>query len=231
MSRAVAILQSNYIPWKGYFDLIAMVDEFIILDEVQYTKNDWRNRNQIKTQAGTQWLTIPVSRGKLDESILSKEIASDRWAKDHWKSIRQSYSRAPGFEVFGERLEQEYAREPERSLSAVNLRFIRMACELLGIETEITSSTDYELVGDRNERLVGLCTQAGATSYLSGPAARAYLDEAAFGDAGIEVQWMDYSGYPEYPQVHGAFEHGVSVVDLLLNAGTDARSYLKSGRA
>lgn len=99
MNKRIAILQSNYIPWKGYFDMIAAVDEFILYDDMQYTRRDWRNRNQIKTPQGVQWLTVPVRvKGKYDQTIRETEIDGIDWAGTHWKIIAQNYRRAPRFE-------------------------------------------------------------------------------------------------------------------------------------
>ncbi len=229
MSKTVAILQSNYIPWKGYFDLISRVDEFIIYDQVQYTKNDWRNRNRIKTAQGLQWLTIPVSVNALAQKIADTEVADPRWARKHWASIRQSYGKAPRFADYADALEAVYLQQaaPLRRLSEINRLFIQTINQWLGIDTRIRSSAEFGLEGDRNERLVNLCTATAATAYLSGPAARGYLDVDAFAERGIEVRWMDYAGYPEYEQPHGSFAHAVSIVDLLLCQGRNAGEYLK----
>jgi hypothetical protein len=225
----VAILQSNYIPWKGYFDLIGLVDEFVILDDVQYTKNDWRNRNRIKTPDGLAWLTIPVEHsGRFGQRIDEVRIAGDRWRSKHWRSILQSYGAAPFFAEYRERLEDLY-RESAQLLSEVNRRFLDCFSELLGVHTRITSSSDYPAAAGATERLVEICRSLDASTYLSGPAARNYLDERLFAEAGISVEYMDYSGYPEYPQLHPPFEHRVSVVDLLVSVGREAPRYLKLG--
>jgi hypothetical protein len=233
MKRA-AILQSSYIPWKGYFDLIRRVDEFILYDDVSYSKNDWRNRNRIKTQAGPAWLTIPVlATGRFGQRIRDVEIGDPRWAAKHWKSIQASYARARGWSEASPLLRELYEQAAsETRLSRVNELFLRAFCSLLEIETRITFSSEYDLSGDRVGRLVSLCEQVGATEYLSGPAARDYLDEARFAERGIAVRFMDYSGYPEHEQLWGApFIHEVSLVDLLLNEGVSgARDYLQGLR-
>ncbi len=225
-------MQSNYIPWKGYFDIINMVDEFVLYDDVQYTKNDWRNRNIIKTQSGTLWLTIPVlMKGRFGQNINETEIGDDRWASKHWKSLQGNYAKAGHFRAIGPVLRglYEQARE-ERLLSSVNEVFTRKICGLLGFSTKISRSMDYELKGDRLERLVGLCEQAGANEYLTVPNTKAYLDEEVFKRAGISVRWMNYSGYAEYGQLFcPPFVHEVSIIDLLLNEGAvRAREFLLS---
>jgi len=229
MSKRVAILQSNYIPWKGYFDLIRRVDEFILFDSVQYTRRDWRNRNLIKTNDGLKWLTIPVNvKGQFLQRINETTVNDSTWAATHWKTIRNQYARAPFFAQYDQLFSDLYAEaEKMDHLSDINTLFIRAVCNLLGIKTVLSHDTDYAIPEGKNERLLGLCQQAGATLYLSGPAAKSYLDETLFRDQGIEVEWMDYSGYPEYPQLHPPFEHGVTVLDLLFNTGDEASKYLR----
>ena len=227
--KKVAIVQSNYIPWKGYFDLINMVDEFILYDDMQYTKRDWRNRNYIKTPRGLEWLTIPVDvSGKYFQKIRETRVSEPGWAKSHWGSIVQNYKTAPHFATYRERFEDLYQGSSEDMLSRINFRFIEAVCEILGIRTKLSWSMDYELVDGKTERLVGLCKSAGATHYLSGPSARDYMDESLFEKEGIAVSYMDYSGYPPYPQLHGEFQHTVTVLDLLFNTGPDASRYMKT---
>jgi hypothetical protein len=229
MGKSVAIIQSNYIPWKGYFDIVAQADEFILYDDVQYTRSDWRNRNLIKTPQGLRWLTIPVKlKGRFGQRICDTETSGDAWRRSHWASIRQNYARAPFFRRYAERFEAAYLSATDAKLSAVNRSFIELVCELLGIGTRITWCMQYAIGTDRQERLIELCRLVGGDRYLSGPAARAYLDPAAFERAGIELAYMDYSGYPTYPQQHGEFAHGVTVLDLLFNTGDDARRHLKA---
>lgn len=227
-SKRVAIVQSSYIPWKGYFDLIDRVDEFILLDDVQFTRRDWRNRNKIKTNQGTIWLTIPVqTKGRYHQTIAETAISDPQWTANHWKSISQWYGGARHFESFRSQFSDLYLNCTETRLSLVNRRFLTAICEVLEISTALTWSWDYEVVDGATERLVHLCRQAGATQYLSGPSAKEYLDIDSFDRAGIEVAWMDYTGYPEYEQLHGPFEHGVSVVDVLFNEGPRARRLMK----
>lgn len=227
--KKIAILQSNYIPWKGYFDLIRSVDEFIFYDDVQFTKNDWRNRNQVKSAQGPQWLTIPVlSKGKLEQKIQDTRISDHKWATDHWKAIQNYYSKSAHLKDYKPLFEAIYAECATIDfLSQVNFKFIRLICNILGITTKLSWSTDYEYKEGKTERLVSLCQQTGATYYLSGPAAKDYIVEDLFKKAGVELAYADYSGYPEYPQLYGSFEHRLSVVDLLFNTGPDALKYMK----
>ncbi|KWK08440.1 WbqC family protein [Burkholderia stagnalis] len=232
VAKRVAILQSNYIPWKGYFDLIAACDEFILYDDAQYTRRDWRNRNQIKTPQGVQWLSVPVKvKGKYHQPIRETEIDGADWAPQHWKRLQQNYARAPHFARYADALEALYVGRRYDTLSELNRTLLTWVNEQLEIGTRISSSSDYDLHGDRTEKLLNLCVQAGATEYLSGPAARSYLDENLFAQANVAVRWFDYPAYPEYPQQWGAFVHGVTVLDVLFNCGPDARRYALFPRA
>ncbi|MCW8276148.1 WbqC family protein [Pseudomonas sp. PCH199] len=225
--KKIAIVQSNYIPWKGYFDMISAVDEFVIYDDMQYTRRDWRNRNQIKTPQGLQWLTVPVKvKGKYHQTIFETEIEGFDWASAHWKSLQQNYRRSPHFEEIGAWLEPLYLRTYVR-LSDLNRAFLEAICSYLGITTRISNSSDYILSDGKTERLADLCVQAGATEYISGPAARDYVVADVFSDRGIHLSWFDYSGYPEYPQLWGDFSHNVTILDLLFNCGKEAPNYMK----
>lgn len=230
MSKSCAILQSNYVPWKGYFDLINSVDEFIIYDTVQYTRRDWRNRNKIKTQAGTKWITIPVeAKGNYYAPINSIKVSDKSWCQSHISSLISSYKKTNYFDEYMPKLTTIYKTcEKEDYLSSINQLFIQKICEILGIKTKITRDKDYDISGDKNERLLNLCKQVNADLYLSGPAAQSYLDEELFEKSGVDVAWMDYSEYPEYEQVFPPFEHGVTVLDLLFCLGPETVTYMKS---
>ncbi|MBN50680.1 MAG: hypothetical protein CMN85_14200 [Spongiibacteraceae bacterium] len=227
--KKVAILQSNYIPWKGYFDMIAAVDEFILYDDMQYTRRDWRNRNQIKTPQGVQWLTVPVLvKGKYHQKIRETEINGAEWAAAHWKALAQNYRRATHYEEIAAWLQPLYTEESFSHISQLNRRFIEAICNYLAIETVITSSWDYPLLEEgKTERLADLCRQSGGTEYISGPAAKDYVDERVFADNGIELTWFNYGGYPEYQQLWGEFTHGVTILDLLFNCGKEAPRYMR----
>ena len=227
MSKRIAILQSNYIPWKGYFDLISSVDEFILYDTAQFTKNDWRNRNRIKTSGGVIWLSIPV-RHKFGQPIQDATVSDSTWGRKHWCSLSQAYAKAPYFKTYKAAFEELYSKcGAEDKLSNINSHFIREVCRILGIKTAITWSRDYRLVEGQTERLVDLCKQCGASEYISGPAARNYIKPELFAQAGIRLTYMDYSGYPEYPQLYPPFEHNVSGLDLIFNTGPEAGMHMK----
>lgn len=226
--KKVAIVQSNYIPWKGYLDLIASVDEFIIYDDMQYTRRDWRNRNRIKTPQGAQWLTVPVKvKGKFLQSIRDTEIEDSSWAEAHWRSLTLNYRRAPYFEEVAEIVEPLYRNCGDLALSQLNRKFLEAICRYLSIQTSITNSWDYDLLEGKTERLAALCEQAGGTEYVSGPSAKNYLDPVVFKETGIELTWFEYGVYPTYPQLWGDFIHEVTILDLLFNCGKDARDFMK----
>lgn len=231
-AKRVAIVQSNYIPWKGYFDMIAAVDEFILYDDMQYTRRDWRNRNKIKTPQGVQWLTVPVKvKGKYHQTIRETEIDGADWAEAHWKTLSQNYRRAPHFDEVAVVFEPLYRQRQYTHLSALNRALIEAVCGYLGITTKISNSWDYTLIDSKTERLADLCAQAGGTEYISGPAAKDYIEEDFFTECGFKLTWFDYAGYPEYPQLWGEFTHGVTILDLLFNCGKDVPRYMKYVRS
>jgi len=228
MTKKVEIVQSNYIPWKGYFDMLAAVDEFILYDDMQYTRRDWRNRNKIKTAEGAQWLTIPVKvKGKYHQTIRETEIAGSQWAQHHWKALVQNYRPAPCFSEIADWLEPLYLSETPTHLSQLNRCLIEGVCVYLGIKTTISNSWDYPLTRGKTERLADLCISAGGGEYISGPAAMDYIDETVFSERGIKLTWFDYAGYPTYSQLWGDFVHHVSILDLLFNCGNDAHRCMR----
>jgi hypothetical protein len=225
--KTIAISQSNYVPWKGYFDLMRAADEFVLYDDVQYTRRDWRNRNRLKSPNGVRWLTIPVQvKGRYLQRIDETVVSDVDWPTRHWSTLVAWYSRARFFECYRPVLEDLYLGVRERRLSQINRRFLQVLGGLLGIATPISWSSDYDCSGVRTERLLAICRAASADCYLSGPAARVYLDEELFRASGIRVEWMDYDGYPEYPQLYPPFSHQVSALDLLFNVGEDAPRYM-----
>ena len=229
MTSRIAISQSNYLPWKGYFDVIRSVDTFVLYDEVQYTRRDWRNRNRIKTAQGTTWLTVPVQvKGRFTDPVSSIAVSDDNWSGVHWSSIRHAYSRAKWFEEYSVPFAAYLNASPPAHLSQINRDLLEIAMAALQICTPLKWSHEFPVShAGRSERLLEICLAAGADVYVSGPAARAYLDVSLFEDNGVAVQWFSYDGYPEYEQCHGEFVHDVSVIDLLFNTGPDAGKYLE----
>jgi hypothetical protein len=227
--KKLAIVQSSYIPWKGYFDLIAGADEFILFDDLQFTRRDWRNRNRIKARDKLIWLTIPVRvKGKYLQKIRDTVISDPKWTARHWRSITHNYSKSRYFKEYRDLFEDLYLGSKHKFLSEINYRFLIEICRILGIKTKISWSADYQLVEGKTERLVHLCKQAGASAYISGPSAKEYIDESLFAEEDISLSFADYSGYPEYNQLFPPFEHRVSIIDLIFSEGPNATRFMKS---
>lgn len=221
----VGIIQSNFLPWRGYFDFIREVDLFILHDDLQYTKGDWRNRNKIKTPNGAQWITVPVHYDRTDQLIEETTIDDSKpWARSMLNKIKNSYLKAPHFEPYFSDL-SDLLLEPAASISDLNLRLIKWVCSHLEIETPITFSRQYNPQGAKTERLIGILEQVNATTYLSGPAAQAYLEPELFEQAGIRLEYKIYD-FPSYEQLYPPFEPAVSVIDLLFMVGRDSKKYI-----
>lgn len=229
--KKIAILQSNYIPWKGYFDIIGMVDEFIFHDDLQFTKGDWRNRNKIKTAKGLEWLTIPCGTDE-KRLICEVELKDHKWQQEHFNKLTQSYKNSRNYHFVSELLSRMYLERSWYNLSDFNQEVIKLISnEFLGIETKFLDSREFGLTKSKSERVLELCLKANATHYLSGPAAKNYIDIKSFENAGVTLEWMDYSNYPEYDQLHGKFEHGVTILDLLFSEGSNSINFLKCKKA
>lgn len=226
--KRVAILQSNYIPWKGYFDMIASVDVFVLYDEVQYTRQDWRNRNKLKTQNGVKWISLPVTIDGLYQQLISETLIADNdWSVKHWAKIENAYRRSPYFKEVSEWLKPLYLTTKTDNLSELNEIFIKAICKELNIATKIVSSRDLKLIPGQIENLVNICKQLDAVNYISGPAGKSYIDELLFSKHGVSVEWFDYSGYKEYEQLWGDFDHYVTILDLFFSVGPNAVNYMK----
>jgi hypothetical protein len=224
--KKVAVIQSNYIPWKGYFDIIHDVELFIFHDDLQYTKNDWRNRNRIKTAPGVIWLTIPVGIRE-DRLICEVELLDKTWARKHWEIIKQHYSKTPYFKSYRSFFENVYLERSWSNLSELNQFLIKeISKEFLGSKTEFKDSRDFFLTTKKLDRLIELLVKAEADLYITGPSAKGYIVEDEFSRVGIQLVYKEYSGYPEYPQQFPPFEHAVSIIDLLFNCGPAAPDYI-----
>ena len=223
----VGIIQSNFLPWRGYFDFIRESDLFIVHDDLQYTKSDWRNRNKIKTPRGAEWITVPVSYRRTTQLIEETRIDySTPWVQKMLNRIRESYRRAHCFEPYFSEL-ADLLNQPAASISDLNLRLIKWVCHTLEIDTPIKMSHEFRPQGTKTERLIGILQQVPATTYLSGPAAQTYLVPKLFEQAGIQLEFKQYN-YPEYDQLYPPFESAVSVIDLLFMKGKDAISYVEN---
>ena len=225
-ARTVAVMQSNYLPWKGYFDIIHDADLFVFYDDVQFTKSDWRHRNRVKAASGSQWLSVPVGQSH-DRLLCDVEISGDNWQRKHWQTLLMNYGKCRHFERYREYFEHTYLGTAWCNLSDLNQSLIRhISLEFLGIKTQFSDSREFQSAGKKLDRLLHLLGQTGATRYVSGPAAKGYVLADRFSQAGIELVWKDYGGYPEYSQRFPPFEHGVSIIDLLFNVGPDASRFI-----
>lgn len=229
MGKKVIITQSNYIPWKGYFDAIAACDCFVIYDDVQYTRRDWRNRNIIKGAVTEQWLTIPVVvKGKYLQKINETAIADTNWAKKHLEVLNSFYAKAACYKEVNSWINDVYNNCRLQMLTEVNQYFLEAVFKFLGIDTVIYRSEKFITNTERTTRLAEICEQLNADEYVTGPAAKNYLNESIFTEKGIRVSYIDNSGYTPYQQLGKVFNHNVSILDLIYNTGTKAPGYLKN---
>lgn len=222
----LGIIQSSYVPWRGYFDFIDDVDLFLFFDDTDYTPRSWRNRNRIKTANGAIWLSVPVlhTRGVLIEKA---EIDyTNRWVDKHILSLSQAYAKAPHFADYSPALFAALSAG-HRTISELNVAVTRIIMQMLAIHTPTRMASDLSAQGSKDERLVDLARKAGASVYLSGPSAKGYIRPQLFADAKIDLEYKTYD-YPEYPQLHGPFEPQVTVLDLIFNCGPRSREFLKS---
>ncbi len=227
--KKIAIMQSNYLPWKGYFDLISSVDELIFYDEMQYTKRDWRNRNVIKTSQGLLWLSIPIKvKGKYNQTINESIIDGEKWKTKHWKTIIQCYNKSEYFDEVAKILEPFYKSKSYEKLSELNQELIKEICKYLGINTILSNSKEYGIINGKTERLIDLCIKANADEYITGPAAKEYIKSELFDERNINLKWFKYEKYPIYNQLHGKFVHEVSIIDLLFNCGPNSIKFIKN---
>jgi hypothetical protein len=225
----LVVLQSNYLPWKGYFDLMSKADLFVVYDSVQFTKNDWRNRNRLPSSSGGVWLTVPVTTsGLFGQSIDEVRVVDRRWPLKHERTIRQLLSKAPFFSLIDRDLASAFeAVATFDRLHDVNVLLLRTVATWLGVTTPIAIDRDLGTFdGTPTERLVAMATHVGATSYLTGPAGLDYLERDRFADAGVALEVIDYGAYPQYEQRVTPFDHAVSALDLVANVGPDACTHL-----
>jgi hypothetical protein len=223
----VGVIQSSFIPWRGYFDFIASVDAFVFHDDIQYTKGDWRNRNKLKTAKGAEWITVPVSYKSVRQLICETQIDySTPWGKKHLRSWESHYRQTPYYGVATELLAAS-AETRHATISQLNIFLVRRICDYLNIRTPMSLSSELLLQGSKTERLIDLLKRMNATSYLSGPSADAYLDKELFRKNGIQLEYKSYD-YPPYPQLWGDFIGEVTVLDLIANCGPDAKNWIRS---
>ncbi len=223
------ILQPSYMPWRGFFHQVYKADVFVFYDDAQYDRHGWRNRNQIKTPRGAQWLTIPlksIGAQWKEATICDMEISWDRnWSQTHFETLRHNYSKAPFFKHYQPMLQNWYSRQPERLADFTIETTIELARELGIRHTEFIRSSTLNSTGSKTDRLLQILQKVGAKHYISGPAAKDYLEIEKLDSCGISVEWMVYD-YPEYPQLYPPFDPQLSILDLLLMTGGDAGAYI-----
>jgi hypothetical protein len=223
----VAVQQPQFLPYLGFFHKVRQADVLVILDDVQFQKHGFQNRNLIKTNTGSQWLTVPIVH-HFGQKILEVAIArTTNWRKKHWSALQTNYAPAAFFKQLAPQLEPLLVGRDDDTLLAVDMELMRWAMATLGITTSIRMSSELGVGGDANERLVEICRAVAADTYISGPGGRAYMDLALFGRAGVAVTFQDYAPR-EYAQLfpkHG-FLPNLAVVDALLNLGPDARALI-----
>lgn len=226
----VGIIQPNYLPWRGYMDFIRQVDLFLLLDDVQYTRQDWRNRCRIKTAQGWNWLTVPIRHLSLDQRIFEVEIAYGvDWRRANMAQIGAWYCKAPFYGLYRDELAELLAAGP-RTLLELDQSICLWLMRLLDIRTPVRLASELNAQGRKTDRLLDLLRKVGATSYLSGPAAKDYLEVDKFRNAGIGLEYKTYD-YVDYPQQWGSFQPGLSVIDLLMNVGPRAKEHIASRSA
>jgi hypothetical protein len=228
MSKVVAIIQSSYIPWKGYFDMIRNVDLFIFYDHVQYTKKDWRSRNFIKTPKGKKLITIPVGYDT-ERKIYEVPLPDKSWQRSHWASIKQNYRKSKYFWRYSPFVEEIYLGKQWDNLSEFNQYVTKnIAIEILGVNTVFEDSRIYNLENSKEKGVKEILDKCGATTYLCGPSAQSYLSDEFLSTINSKFVWMDYNNYPEYEQLFPPFDHKVSIIDMIFNLGPNVSDYLKN---
>jgi WbqC-like protein family len=230
MTISAAIMQPNYIPWRGYFDLISRVDKFVFFDDVQYTTKDWRNRNKIKTKEGDLWLTVPVkTTGRTGQLISEVEIDnSTEWQNKHFNSIVWNYRKAPYFKSYEGLLESIYLSKRWELLVELNIESTKLICQTLDINVEWYRSSELSVCGDKNgERAINICQKIGADSFINGPTARAFIDEELFNKNKVKNQYIEYK-YQNYSQQFDNFSPSVTILDVLFNCGADSRKMISA---
>lgn len=225
----VTILQPSYLPWLGFFEQMSRSDKFVLLDDVQFTRRDWRNRNRIRVKEGWMWLTVPVlQKNRFTQSIIdARTDNSVPWRRKHLESLRQHYCKSPYFEKYFPAWQSLYEKQ-YRFLFDICLETIELINKELGIETPLLRSSEMNPSGDKAQKLLSICRELGATHYLSGEAGGNYIEEEEFSSQGIELEYQNYD-HPVYPQRYPDFVPQLSAIDLLFNCGEKSLTILKQG--
>jgi len=223
----VGLIQSNFIPWRGYFDFIDDVDLFIYYDDIQFSKGTFRNRNKIKTEKGLVWVTVPILHKSLGQLICDTYIDySKDWIQKITGQLHNYYRRVPYYKVYADDF-FAILNNRNKTISELNINVNNWIMAILGIKTKIKMSSEFNSVGTKTDRILGILQKVGADSYLSGPSAKSYLEEDKFAKCGIALEYKSYE-YKEYSQLFGKFEPNVTILDMLFNVGAQSSEYWKS---
>ncbi len=225
-----AVTQPEHLPWLGWFDKARQADVLVLLDNVQFKKRYFENRNRIRSSNGPVWLTVPVlTRGRSTQTIRQVEIdPTADWAPGQWKAIRLSYARAPHFERYASFLDEIYLGRSWRRLSELNETFIRWGLERFGYRPKVLRASELGIQERASALLASICEEVGADCYLSGISGKDYLDESEFSRRGVCVRYQEFH-HPVYEQIHGEFEPCMSFLDLLFNEGPRAAEIMAGG--
>ncbi len=221
------ILQPMYLPWIGYFGLIDLADVFVFYDDVQFVERSWQRRNKIKMPNSWIWLSVPVIkrfRQKINEVMINNNI---EWRKEHWKSIKYAYTRSAFFDKYATQFEDVYQKE-WRYLVDLNISLIKKIASMLGINTRFILSSQLDAEGVKSDRLISILKSIDADEYISGLAAKSYIDGNRFKEEGIRLYWYEFK-HPAYQQLYRAFIPYLSIIDLLFNTGNEAIKYIREG--
>ena len=224
--RAV-VLQPTYLPWVGYFGMIEIADIFVFYDDTQFVKQSWQQRNKIKTQNGWILLIVPVLQ-KLGQKIKEVKINNNiNWYEKHWKSIMYNYNKAPFLKDHAPILREVYEKKWEYLVN-LNITLIKEITKILGLKTKFILSSELNVEDRKTNRLINILNKIGADEYVSGPAARSYIEIEKFKTERIELYWYEFN-HPSYSQLYGDFIPYLSVIDLLFNVGDEAINYIREG--
>ncbi|MGX6647211.1 WbqC family protein [Maricaulaceae bacterium MS644] len=228
--ETLAIMQPTFLPWAGYFALMDRVDRFVLLDDVQFDKRSWQQRNRIKTAGGPLWLTAPVlTKGLRDQTIAQARLNPDSdFAATALKTIDHAYKKAPHYAPVMERIAPAF-EQADKGLCALNIALIEALAGLMGLNADLVTSSATPVTSVKAQRLADLCSAHGAARYLSPPGSKDYLeDDPALAEAGVELFYFTYE-HPVWPQLHGEFEPYMSTLDLVMNALPESLEILRSG--
>lgn len=228
MSNKVIITQSNYIPWKGYFTTMKEATHVVLYDDAQYTRRDWRNRNKIITPNGPDWLSIPIDvKGKYHQKVNEAKVKDLNWSTNHWNKITQNYKKAPYFNKYSKYFSDLYLQDFKnlQYLSDINKRLLVRCTDILGIEIDILDSREFNLKGNKTQKLINICKDLNAAEYFTGPAALDYIEEDLFDIEGIKLSFYNLDDFPTYQQQWHDFDHHVSILDMFFNLGDETQQY------